>query len=157
MTISSPAERMTRVERGPTRDSAAESTSTSVVTARPALEIALLVTWRQRVTALGPPATIARSAVTRQHHVPAMQLARPGAGAPSGAAVAKCSFTPEIDLRFDGLLRCRFSARSRAMREQKHDKNHAAKDVQCVTRCWPLIRPTTINARRQIGDLLLTG
>ena len=59
-----------------------------MVTARPAVEIALLVTWRQRVTALGPPATIARRAVTRQHHVPAMQLARPGEGAPSGAAAA---------------------------------------------------------------------
>ncbi len=47
-----------------------------------------LSTWRQRAMALGAPATTARRAVERQHHVPATRVARPAPGRPAGTAAA---------------------------------------------------------------------
>ena len=79
------------------------------MTARPAVEIARVATCRQRATAPGPPATIARRAVVRQHQVPAMRRARPGEGAPAGtAATSTWSSSPSAPL----IASCRMLERS---------------------------------------------
>ena len=54
----------------------------------PGRAVCVASTWRHRATAEGPPATIARRAVVRQHQVEATQTARPGPGAPSGRAAS---------------------------------------------------------------------
>ena len=75
-----PARSSTRAARGPTSESAEASLSGCDDTGKPAPDIARPMTWRQRATALGTPATMARSGSGRAHQVSATQVSDAGLG-----------------------------------------------------------------------------